>query len=130
MSFESTTPAVLFSAISLLLLAYTNRFLVTANRLRELCLKARSAPDAGLAHQIANLRQRVHLMRGMQALGVLSLLASVVSMLFAVTGELAVARWTFVTGLLLLCASLATALREISISLDALDVELSNVPRT
>ena len=127
MSFDITTPAVLFSAISLLLLAYTNRFLVTANRIRELCLKARAAPDAGLTHQIANLLKRVRLIRGMQALGVVSLLASVVSMLFAVTGELASARWSFVVGLVLLCASLATALREISISLDALDVELANM---
>jgi hypothetical protein len=45
MSFDLTTPAVLFSAVSLLLLAYTNRFLVTANRIRELCLKARAIPN-------------------------------------------------------------------------------------
>ena len=128
MSFDLTTPAVMFSAISLLLLGYTNRFLVTAGRLRELCLKARSAPDLGLAHQITNLRRRVQLIRGMQALGVVSLLASVVSMLFAVTGELAVARWAFVAGLVLLFASLAFALREITISLDALDIELLNMP--
>lgn len=128
MSFDSTTPAVLFSAISLLLLAYTNRFLVTANRIRELCLKVRAAPEAGLTHQLTNLRLRVRLIRGMQAFGVVSLLASAVSMLFAVTGELEIARWSFVAALVLLCASLATALREISISLDALDVELANMP--
>jgi Protein of unknown function (DUF2721) len=70
----------------------------------------------------------VRLIRGMQAFGVVSLLASAVSMLFAVTGDLEIARWCFVAGLVLLCASLATALREISISLDALDVELANMP--
>lgn len=127
MSFDATTPAVLFSAISLLLLAHTNRFLVTANRLRELCLKARSAPEAGLAYQIANLRQRLRLIRGMQALGVISLLISIVAMLLALTEAWAMARWTFVAGLVLLAASLALALREISISLDALDVELANI---
>lgn len=127
MSFDATTPAVLFSAISLLLLAHTNRFLVTANRLRELCLKARSAPEAGLAYQIANLRQRLRLIRGMQALGVISLLISIVAMLLALTEAWVMARWTFVAGLVLLAASLALALREISISLDALDVELANI---
>ena len=128
MSFDATTPAVMFSAVSLLLLAYTNRFLVTANRIRELCLKVRAAPDPVLSRQIANLRKRVRLIRGMQALGVGSLLASVMAMLFAMTGEMAIARWAFVAGLVLLLGSLAMALREISISLEALDLELGSVP--
>lgn len=128
MSFDLTTPAVLFSAISLVLLAYTNRFLVTANRLRELCLKARATPDTGIASQIANLRQRVRLIRGMQAFGVVNLLASVLAMLFAVSGELDIARWAFMAGLVLLGGSLALALREISISLTALDLELADMP--
>lgn len=128
MSFDATTPAVMFSAVSLLLLAYTNRFLVTANRIRELCLKFRAAPDPVLSRQIASLRKRVRLIRGMQALGVGSLLASVMAMLFAMTGEMAIARWAFVAGLVLLLGSLAMALREISISLDALDLELGSVP--
>jgi hypothetical protein len=128
MSFDLTTPAVLFSAVSLLLLAYTNRFLVTANRIRELCLQARATPDPVLSRQITNLRERVRLIRGMQALGVGSLLASVTAMLFAMTGEMAIARWAFVAALILLLGSLAMALREISISLDALDLELGNVP--
>lgn len=128
MSFDLTTPAVMFSAVSLLLLAYSNRFLITATRIRDLCLKAKATPDPMLSRQIGNLRKRVRLIRGMQALGVASLLASVISMLFAVTGEMAIARWVFVAGLALLLASLAVALREISISLDALDLELSSVP--
>jgi hypothetical protein len=127
MNFDLTTPAVLFSAVSLLLLAYTNRFLVTANRIRDLCLKVRAAPDPVLSRQITNLRKRVRLIRGMQALGVGSLLASVMAMLFAMTGEMAVARWAFVTALMLLLGSLALALREISISLEALDLELGSV---
>lgn len=127
MNFDLTTPAVLFSAVSLLLLAYTNRFLVTANRIRDLCLKVRAAPDPVLSRQITSLRKRARLIRGMQALGVGSLLASVMAMLFAMTGEMAVARWAFVTALMLLLGSLALALREISISLEALDLELGSV---
>ena len=128
MSVDLSTPAVLFSAVSLLLLAYTNRFVVTANRIRELCLKVRAAPDPSLSRQINNLRQRVRLIRGMQSLGVGSLLASVTAMLFAMTDEMAVARWAFVAALVLLSASLMMALREISISLDALDLELGSAP--
>jgi hypothetical protein len=124
MNFDVTTPAVMFSAVSLLLLAYTNRFLVTANRIRELCMKTRTTPDPVLSRQIDNLRVRVRLIRGMQALGVGSLLASVTAMLFAMSGEMAIARWAFVAALMLLLGSLMMALREISISLDALDLEL------
>ena len=128
MSFELTTPAVMFSAVSLLLLAYTNRFLVTANRIRELCLKARTTPDPVLLCQIANLRKRVRLIRGMQALGVGSLFSSVTAMLLAMTDAMTFARWAFVVGLVLLLGSLAMALQEITISLDALDLELGSAP--
>jgi hypothetical protein len=128
MSFDVTTPAVLFSAVSLLLLAYTNRFLVTANRIRELCLKARTTPDPLLSRQIVNLRVRVRLIRGMQTLGVGSLAASVTAMLFAITGEMEIARWAFVVALVLLLGSLMMAMREISISLEALDLELGSAP--
>ena len=128
MSFDFAMLAVLLSGVSLLLLAYTHRFLVTVKRIRELYLKIRSAPDSHPVHQVTNLHRRVRLIRGMQALGVASHVASVVSMLFAVTGQLTMARWAFVSGLVLLFALLATALREIRISLDALDLELSNTP--
>jgi hypothetical protein len=64
----------------------------------------------------------------MQSLGVGSLLASVTAMLFAMTDEMAIARWAFEAALVLLSASLMMALREISISLDALNLELGSAP--
>lgn len=67
-----TTPALLFPAISLLLLAYTNRFLVLAQLIRELHFKYKQNPDDLILKQIDNLRKRVNLIKNMQFLGVFS----------------------------------------------------------
>ncbi len=76
---ELTTPALLFPAISLLLLAYTNRFLVLAQLIRQLHSSERDyfqsmVFQSMVQRQIANLRQRIALIRLMQALGVSSCL--------------------------------------------------------
>jgi len=80
MEITLTTPALLFPAISLLLLAFTNRFLALANLIRQLHANYKTAPDELLFGQIANLRHRINLIRDMQAYGVSSLLLCVVSM--------------------------------------------------
>ena len=58
-----TTPALLFSAVSLILLAYTNRFLGYAQLVRNLYEKFKENPDAVLLGQIQNLRKRLKLTR-------------------------------------------------------------------
>ncbi|MDA3818643.1 MAG: DUF2721 domain-containing protein, partial [Prolixibacteraceae bacterium] len=68
-----TTPALLFSAVSLILLAYTNRFLGYAQVVRNLYERFKENPDNILLAQIKNLRKRMYLTRAMQLLGVLSL---------------------------------------------------------
>lgn len=78
--FTLTTPALLFSAISLILLAYTNRFLSYAQLVRILKDKYEENPSAVAAAQIANLRKRLYLTRTMQELGIASLFMCVVSM--------------------------------------------------
>ena len=78
---ELTTPALLFPAISLLLLAYTNRFLVLAQLIRELHSSDRDYFQSMVQRQIANLRQRIALIRLMQALGVSSFIVCTLSML-------------------------------------------------
>ena len=50
-----TTPALLFSAISLIMLAYTNRFLAYAAVVRNLHAKYQERQDAILLDQIKNL---------------------------------------------------------------------------
>ncbi len=75
-----TTPALLFSAISLLLLAYTNRFLALASLVRSLYAEYKEKPNEIIFGQISNLKQRLMLIRNMQIYGIVSLLLCVVSM--------------------------------------------------
>ena len=126
MRLDLATPALLFPAISLLL-AHTNRFLVTATRLRDLGAKYRSTPEPGLARQLDNLYYRVRLIRWTQALGVGAMLLSLVSMLLTLATQIELAFFAFACGLIFLMSSLAVALWEIVISVDALKVELGNV---
>ena len=77
-----TTPSLLFSAVSLILLAYTNRFISYASLVRTLKEKHQQTHDPKDIAQIANLRKRLYLTRSMQILGLLSLLFCVVSMFF------------------------------------------------
>ena len=129
MRLDLATPTLLFPAISLLLLAHTNRFLVTATRLRDLGTKYRTTPEPGLARQLDNLYRRVRLIRWTQGLGVGAMLLSLVSMLLTLGVQTQSAFFAFAFGLLLLMSSLAVALWEIVISVDALKVELGNVLR-
>ncbi|MCP4882204.1 MAG: DUF2721 domain-containing protein, partial [Flavobacteriales bacterium] len=69
-----TTPALLFSAISLIMLAYTNRFLAYAAVVRNLHDKYKKSQNEILIRQIKNLRQRLYLTRAMQIFGISSLL--------------------------------------------------------
>lgn len=80
MEIDLTTPALLFSAISLIMLAYTNRFLSYAQLVRTLKDQYRENHSAVTAAQIANLRKRLYLTRAMQVTGIGSLLLCVVSM--------------------------------------------------
>jgi hypothetical protein len=79
MELSITTPALLFPAISLLMLAYTNRFLAIANLIRNLHDKYKKDPnEKHIVAQIRNLRVRIRLIRNMQAFGVISFLFCVV----------------------------------------------------
>jgi len=80
MEITLTTPALLFPAISLLMLAYTNRFLTLATIIRNLHDRYRNEASDNLLGQIRNLRYRVYLIRNTQIFGVLSLLFCVASM--------------------------------------------------
>lgn len=127
MHMDLTTPAVLFPAISLLLLAYTNRFLGLASLIRRLHERYQEQPDPLIVAQIGNLRYRVWLIRNMQALGVLSLLVCVVCMLVLFAGLELFAKITFAASLVLMAGSLALSLHEIQVSVNALNLQLSNL---
>ena len=122
-----TTPSLLFSAISLIMLAYTNRFLSYAQVVRTLKEKSSHHEDDLIEAQIKNLRKRLHLVRYMQILGIGSLFFCVLSMLFIYIQWKVVGAYIFGAGLLLLIASLAVCLREIQISVKALEIYLNGM---
>lgn len=124
---DLTTPSLLFSAISLILLAYTNRFLSYASVVRALKEKHKQSHDPRDVAQIANLRKRLYLTRAMQILGILSLLFCVIAMFFIYVSFQIVAAWIFGIALLLLAASLGVCIWEINISVKALEIYLQDM---
>jgi hypothetical protein len=119
------TPALLFPAISLLMLAYTNRFLGLASLIRNLHTHYQQSQDRALARQIQNLRRRLGFIRRMQTLGVLSLFVCVVCMFALFAGQQTLGKLLFGLSLVLLMASLAWSVAEIHISTEALKIQLS-----
>jgi hypothetical protein len=126
-AFTLTTPALLFSAVSLILLAYTNRFVAYTQVVRNLHKQYIESPTTVLKGQIFNLRKRPYLIRTMQTLGVTSLFLCVITMFLIFIGSTLVATWIFGVALILLCASLAVSIHEIQISVKALELHLSNM---
>ena len=124
---DLTTPSLLFSAISLILLAYTNRFLSYASVVRALKEKHQQTHDPKDIAHIANLRKRLYLTRSMQILGILSLLLCVIAMFFIYVSWQVFAAWIFGIALLLLAASLCVCIWEINISVKALEIHLEDI---
>lgn len=127
MEIDLTTPALLFPAISLLLLAYTNRFLTIASLIRGLYKEYEQQNDATLLGQILNLRQRVNLIKSMQAYGIASLFLCVLCMFLLFAGNEPAGKFVFGASLILLLVSLGISLREIQISTQALNLQLGEM---
>jgi hypothetical protein len=122
-----TTPALLFSAISLIMLAYTNRFLAYAAVVRNLHDKYLDKQDDLLIEQIKNLKKRLGLTRAMQILGIKSLLLCVFTMFLVYVHYVVLATWVFGIALLLLILSLSLLIWEIQISTYALSLHLRDI---
>lgn len=120
-----TTPALLFPAISLLLLAYTNRFFALAALIRSL------SPELKPVHgdQIKNLKQRITLIRKMQEAGVVSFALCVLCMIFIYAGFNHLGSIIFGFSLFLLLYSLILSVVEIRISVDALNIHLKELSK-
>ena len=128
MDISINTPALLFPAISLIMLAYTNRFLALSNRVRSLHDKYEGHEQKHIIHgQIKNLRYRLKLIKNMQALGVITFLSSIVCMFFIYTGHMLLANIMFALSLIIFGASLTLSLLEIQLSTKALELELSDI---
>ncbi len=129
MDLSLTTPGLLFPAISLLLLAYTNRFVALANIIRRLHADYKSQPDPLHLDQIRNLRRRVTMIQHMQEYGVVAFLCCVLSMAGLFFGLQRVGEGFFGLSLILFTISLGISVREIHMSVDALDIRLSDLER-
>ncbi len=121
------TPALLFPAVSLLLIAYTNKFLAIANLIRKLYSDYEEKKHVALLSQIHSLRRRLWLIRWMQVFGVGSILLCVVTMFFVYEGWQVWAKILFALSLLMMMASLVISLMEIFLSAGALRVLLKDL---
>ena len=124
-----TTPALLFSAISLIMLAYTNRFLAYAAIIRNLHDKYQKEKDSVLIAQIKNIKHRLYLTRSMQIFGITSLLFCVLTMFLIFIQQDTIAVWIFGLALLLLILSLAFLIWEIQISIKALEHHINDIEK-
>ncbi|NVK83751.1 MAG: DUF2721 domain-containing protein [Cytophagia bacterium] len=129
MNIDISTPALLFPAITLLLLAYTNRFVALANLARGLRVRYKESPDMRktLFGQIKNLRLRLILIRNMQALGIASFFCCVLCMVLMYLGRQVIADYIFGASLFLLLASLLISFVETQISTKAINLELKDL---
>lgn len=121
------TPALLFPAVSLLLIAYTNKFLAIANLIRKLISDYEVNQLRTTISQIRSLRRRLMLIRWMQVFGVGSILLCVVTMFFVYEGWQIWAKILFALSLLMMMASLVISLMEIFLSAGALRVLLKEL---
>jgi hypothetical protein len=122
------TPALLFPAITLLMLAYTNRFLSLATLVRKLHEEYQHGEkEKNILSQIKNIRLRINLIRYMQGFGIMSFLCCVLCMYVIFRGWMQVAHVIFAASLIFLLASIILSLLEINKSTKAIELELSDI---
>ena len=119
-----TTPGLLFPAISLLLLAYTNRFVVLTNVIRQLNKIDGAESELLIKRQISTLRKRLHIIRSMQTFAVLSFVICTLSMFGLFLGWNVLGQVLFGVSLLMLVVSLLLSLWEVQLSTAAITIEL------
>lgn len=126
-----TTPSLLFSAISLILLAYTNRFLSYASVVRSLNEKYQENPDKDptTLNQIRNFVLRLRLIRAMQTLGAGSLIFCLAAMFLYFINLTLPAEIFFGIGMVMLACSLGLCIWEVQISTEAISLHLQNIRR-
>ncbi len=130
MDLTINTPALLFPAISLIMLAYTNRFLALANVVRNLHDRYQNRTETekiNIHHQIKNLKMRIRIVKNMQILGVMSILMSIISMYLIYIENQDAAHITFAFSLVFFLISLILSLIELIHSTKSLELELSDM---
>jgi len=127
MEIDISTPALLFSAISLLILAYTNRFLALANLIRQYGALYKEHPETRFLKQIQNFDIRLNIIKKTQIFGVISFLFCVLCMFLIFINLIIPAEILFAISLICLFISLLLSLKELFLSIGALNVELEDI---
>lgn len=127
MEFGISTPALLFPTISLILLAFTQRFLALAALVRDLKKQYENNKDKRLLKEIKSIHFRIKIIRNMQAFGVSSIFLCVLTMFFILFEQNLIAKYIFVTSLISLLISLGLSFLEIQLSINALKLALSDL---
>ena len=130
MELTLTTPALLFPAISLLFLSYTNKFLALASLIRTIhSADAQNHGNPVIKGQLDNLRRRMQLIKHMQGAGIMSFILCVVDMFLLHLKMAELAFVIFGVCLFFLLLSLVICLMEIKISVDALELQVQDMER-
>jgi hypothetical protein len=128
MELSVNIPALLFPAISLIMLAYTNRFLALSNRVRMLHDKYQVIEQRHIVFgQIKNLKYRIKLVQNMQTYGVATLLSSILCMFFIFIEYQALAKFIFAVSLITFSISIFLSFIEIRLSTKVIELELSDM---
>ncbi len=127
MTLNITTPAILFPAITLLMLAYTNRFLALSQLIRALHQDYQKQKTLKTLQQIKHLRYRVLLIRLMQAFGAISILCCTISIISLMFQNIMIGQMMFMASLIVFLASISCSLMEILLSSRALNILLADI---
>jgi len=127
MDYSISTPALLFSAISLLILAYTNKFLALATLIRQFIGQYDQTKDVNILKQINNFQIRLKVIKYTQVFGVISFMFCILSMFFIFVNWLIPSEIVFGISLIAMFISLLLTLQEIFISIGALNIELNKI---
>ncbi|GAB3510285.1 DUF2721 domain-containing protein [Emticicia fontis] len=128
MELTISTPALLFSTVSLLMIAFTNRFLALASLIRDLHVKYKTEEEKeNIIAQIIGLKRRLRIVRNIQIIAISSLLLSAICMLLIFLEKELAAKWFFGGALMLQIIALTLSVREITLSMNALELELSDI---
>jgi len=127
MEMTITTPSLMFPAISLVLLAYTNRFLTLTGVIRQLSKTKELGNHEIYKRQVENFRIRLHAIRLMQVIGVLSFVFCTLSMFALFLHWRLIGQILFGSSLVFLLVSLLCSLYEVHISTKAIDLEIEHM---
>lgn len=129
MDFDVSTPALLFSVISLFAMAHTNRFLALANLIRQSIGSYEENRDDKILRQIGNFKRRLNMLKYSQIAAVISFMLCVISMFLSFISNVGSAKIMFGLSLVALFSSLLMSMHELFLSIGALNIEMERLEK-